>query len=70
MTDDDALRILAALGDRGRFEIFRRVAEAPALSLSDLRFGKSASTASHHIKLLVEAGALECGGMESTIATM
>jgi DNA-binding transcriptional ArsR family regulator len=59
LNDDEALKILVALGDPGRFEIFRRVGEAPGLSSSDLKFGKSASTTSHHIKLLVDAGVLE-----------
>jgi DNA-binding transcriptional ArsR family regulator len=58
LTDDEALKVLVALGDPGRFEMFRKVAEAPGLSSSDLRSGKSASTTSHHIKLLVDAGAL------------
>ncbi len=59
MTDDEALKVLVALGDPGRFEMFRKVVEAPGLSSTDLRSGKSASTTSHHIKLLVDAGLLE-----------
>lgn len=59
MTDGDALKVLVALGDPARFEIFRKVGEASGLSASDLRSGKAASTTSHHIKLLVDAGLLQ-----------
>ncbi|MGV8834241.1 MAG: ArsR/SmtB family transcription factor [Devosia sp.] len=59
MSDEDALKILMALGVPGRFEIFRKVGETPGLSSSDLKSGKAASTTSHHIKLLVDAGVLE-----------
>lgn len=59
MTGDEALKVLVALGDPARFEIFRKVSETSGLSLSDLRSGKAASTTSHHIKLLVDAGVLQ-----------
>ena len=59
LSDDEALKILVALGDPVRFEIFRRVGEAPGLSSSELKFSKSASTTSHHTKLVVDAGVLE-----------
>ncbi|MDP2781900.1 helix-turn-helix transcriptional regulator [Devosia sp.] len=59
MRYEDALKILVALGNPGRFDIFRRVGETPGLSSSDLKSGKAASTTSHHIKLLVDAGVLE-----------
>lgn len=59
MTDDEALKVLVALGDVTRFDIFRKVQQAPGLSSSDLKAGKSASTMSHHFKLLVDAGVLE-----------
>ena len=59
MSDEEAVKILVALGDSKRFDIFRKVGETPGLSSSDLNFGSSASTTSHHIKLLVEAGLLE-----------
>ena len=48
-----------ALGDSRRFEIFRRIGETPGLYSSELNSGSSASTTSHHIKLLIEAGVLE-----------
>lgn len=48
-----------ALGDATRFDIFRKVQQAPGLSSSDLKGEKSASTMSHHFKLLVDAGVLE-----------
>ena len=59
LSDEEALKILAALGDSKRFDIFRKVGETPGLSLSQLKFGSSASTTSHHVKLLIEAGVLE-----------
>lgn len=59
LTDGEALKVLVALGDPARFEIFRKVGEASGLSASDLRSGKAASTTSHHIKLLVDAGLLQ-----------
>lgn len=59
MNDDEALKILVALGDSKRFDIFRKVGEAPGLSSSELKSGSSASTTSHHIKILVEAELLE-----------
>lgn len=59
MTDDEALKVLAALGDVTRLDIFRKVQQAPGLSSSDLKGEKSASTMSHHFKLLVDAGVLE-----------
>lgn len=59
LTDDEALKVLLALGDVTRFDIFRNVQQAPGLSSSDIKAGKSASTMSHHFKLLVDAGVLE-----------
>lgn len=59
MTDEDALKILVALGDPRRFEMYRKVADAPGLSSSELKSGKAASTTSHHLKLLVDAGIFE-----------
>lgn len=59
MDDDEALKILVALGDSKRFDIFRKVGETPGLSSSDLKIASSASTTSHHTKLLVDAGVLE-----------
>lgn len=55
MTDDEVLKILTALGDSVRFEIFRKVGEHPGVSASELRSGKSAATVSHHVKVLVDA---------------
>jgi DNA-binding transcriptional ArsR family regulator len=59
LTDVEALKVLVALGDITRFDIFRKVQQAPGLSSSDLKGRKSASTMSHHFKLLVDAGLLE-----------
>jgi DNA-binding transcriptional ArsR family regulator len=59
LNDEDALRILVALGDSVRFEIYRKVRETPGLSSSELKSGKAASTISHHTKLLVDARVLE-----------
>ncbi|MGV3576333.1 MAG: ArsR/SmtB family transcription factor [Devosia sp.] len=58
MTDDEALKILVALADSTRFDIFRKVQQAPGLSSSDLKGEKSASTMSHHFNLLVDARVL------------
>ena len=55
VTDDEVLKILMALGDSVRFEIFRKVADHPGVSASELNSGKSASTVSHHVKVLVDA---------------
>ena len=57
--DEDALKVLMALRDSKRFEIFRKVGEAPGSSSSEWNFGSSASTTSHHIKVLIEAEVLE-----------
>jgi len=59
LTDDEALKVLVALGDSTRFDIFRNVQQAPGSSPSDLKSEKSASTMSHHFKMLVDAGVLE-----------
>ena len=58
MTDDEALAIMMALADTGRFEIFRKVLERPALAAAELSAGKAASTTSHHLKKLEQASIL------------
>ena len=55
MTDDEALKILVALGDSRRFDIFQRLMRTPgeaAGKLSDV----APSTTSHHLKILERAG--------------
>ncbi|MEO8686095.1 MAG: hypothetical protein ABI414_14805 [Devosia sp.] len=49
MTDDEALKVLVALGDTGRFEIFRRLQEAGQLTTAELNTGKAVSTMSYHL---------------------
>lgn len=59
MNDEDVLKILVALGDAKRFDIFRKVGAKPGLASSDLKSGNSTSTTSHHIKILIDARVLE-----------
>lgn len=59
MTDDEALAIMMALADTGRFEIFRKVLERPALAAAELSAGKAPSTTSHHLAKLEKAGILQ-----------
>lgn len=56
MTDDDALKVLVALGDKVRFEIFRRLLDDAMLTSAQLVDGKSPATISHHLKILERAG--------------
>jgi DNA-binding transcriptional ArsR family regulator len=59
MTDDEAMAIFLALGDTGRFEIFRKVRAEGEMSATELSLGKSASTISHHLAKLERAGVLQ-----------
>ncbi|WP_439678311.1 ArsR/SmtB family transcription factor [Embleya sp. MST-111070] len=54
------LKLLRALADPARLEMVRRLATHPAAEApcSDLYEGLSKSTATHHFKILVEAGVL------------
>ncbi|NGP18885.1 ArsR/SmtB family transcription factor [Devosia aurantiaca] len=58
MTDDEAKVILEALGDKSRFDIFRKVCGRSGLTASDLSAGKAASTNSHHLAKLEKVGLL------------
>lgn len=58
MMDSDALKVLIALGDLGRFEIFRKLLETPGLTTGELDSGKAASTVSHHLKIMESAGVI------------
>ena len=58
MTDDEAVAIFLALGDKGRFEIFRKVYERGEMTATELSLGKAASTVSHHLAKLESAGVL------------
>ncbi|MEU5090567.1 helix-turn-helix domain-containing protein [Streptomyces sp. NPDC021356] len=53
-------KLLRALADPARLEMLRRLATHPAgeAPCSDLYEGLSKSTATHHFKILVEAGVL------------
>jgi DNA-binding transcriptional ArsR family regulator len=59
MTDDEAVAILLAFGDKGRFEIFRKVRDQGGLTAAELSAGKAASTTSHHLAKLEKAGVLQ-----------
>ncbi|MHA6731618.1 ArsR/SmtB family transcription factor [Devosia sp. A369] len=59
MTDDEAMAIFLALGDKRRFEIFRKVRAEGGMSATDLSLGKAASTISHHLAKLEKAGVLK-----------
>ena len=58
MTDDEARVVLEALGDKSRFDIFRKVCGRSGLTASDLSAGKAASTNSHHLAKLEKVGLL------------
>jgi DNA-binding transcriptional ArsR family regulator len=58
MTDDEAKVVLEALGDKSRFDIFRKVCGRSGLTASDLSAGKAASTNSHHLAKLEKVGLL------------
>jgi ArsR family transcriptional regulator len=55
-----AVRVAKALADPTRYEILRRVAAAGEICCRDLvaRFPVSQATASHHLKILTDAGLL------------
>ena len=59
MSDDEALKVLVALGDSIRFEIFRKLQREGELSTVELQVGKAASTMSHHLRKLIDAGVVE-----------
>lgn len=58
MTVDEAMAIFLALGDTGRFEIFRKICKNGEMNATDLSGGKAASTISHHLAKLESAGVL------------
>jgi ArsR family transcriptional regulator len=60
MNDREIVRMLKALGDETRFQIVREVAAAGELSCGQLveASGLAQPTVSHHMKILVDAGAL------------
>lgn len=58
MTDDEIASVLLALGDKARFEIFRKLCAQDGLTASELSAGKAASTTSHHLAKLENAGVL------------
>ncbi len=58
MTDDEAVAIFLALGDKGRFEIFRKVRIHGEMTATELSLEKAASTISHHLAKLENAGVL------------
>ena len=60
MDDDQLIQMLKALGDPRRFRMVQELAAAGELSCGELgrRFALSQATMSHHIKLLVDSGAL------------
>lgn len=60
MGDAELIRVLKALGDPRRFRMVQEVAAAGELSCGELGalFSLSQATMSHHIKVLVESGAL------------
>ena len=59
MTDDEAMAVFLALGDTGRFDIFRKIRAEGEMSATELSLGKAASTISHHLAKLEKAGVLQ-----------
>jgi DNA-binding transcriptional ArsR family regulator len=59
--DRQAVRVLKALADPKRFQMFKAIASAGELSCSQIgrRFPVAQPTISHHLKILYDAGLLD-----------
>jgi len=59
--DREAVRVLKALADPKRFQMFKAIAAAGELSCSQIgkRFPLAQPTISHHLKILYDAGLLQ-----------
>ncbi len=56
MTDEEAQKVLAALGDSVRFEIFRKLLEVADLYVADFASRLRPSTLSYHLQVMEQAG--------------
>lgn len=62
MTTDELAKISKALADPTRLQIYESIAAHPDIYCGEVidQYGLSPGTVSHHLKILMEAGLIEC----------
>ena len=62
MTTDELAKISKALADPTRLQIYESIAARPDIYCGEVidQYGLSPGTVSHHLKILMEAGLIEC----------